>query len=48
MEDLQIMQMQVEAIGAPSPEQLLQGNFEAKAPTQQQPIVATGDNKEIS
>ncbi|ORY95796.1 legume-like lectin family-domain-containing protein [Syncephalastrum racemosum] len=48
MEDLQIMQMQVEAIGAPSPDQLLKGNFEAKAPNQQQPIVTSGDNKEIS
>lgn len=31
LEDLQIMQMQVEALGAPTPEMLIMGNYEKKS-----------------
>ncbi|CDS07930.1 hypothetical protein LRAMOSA01879 [Lichtheimia ramosa] len=33
LEDLQIMQMQVEALGAPTPEMLIMGNYEKKSNT---------------
>ncbi|KAI9251798.1 concanavalin A-like lectin/glucanase domain-containing protein [Phascolomyces articulosus] len=33
LEDIQIMQMQIEALGAPSPENLLLGNYEKKTTT---------------
>ena len=39
--DIQIMQMQMEAIGAPSPEDMLLGNYEKKTASS-----AAGDSKD--
>ncbi|KAI9489143.1 concanavalin A-like lectin/glucanase domain-containing protein [Zychaea mexicana] len=46
LEDIQIMQMQIEAIGAPSPEDLLLGNYEKKTTASGSSSSSDGDSKE--